>query len=567
MKKILELKQIFDITLAVIVIGTFVFFFAFGSCLWIARQEAKHEADAMMVRNIAYVQEHINGELNRVEDAAYTLISSTFGLLERTMDGKSHVAINPVAFRKPTSEELYEKLENFLRANPHLSGVAVAFEPYVYQSDNGPFGYAPYVIRSGDELRRYQIGELSDYRQYEWYSAPATTDTQYWSEPYRESSDEQRMVATFSIPLHGYADRLVGVLALDISVDDFAQRLREAAPYEGAELVLLTDSIDYYASLPFHYVFTNTHSQGTYMLVCPEVEVMGGVMRMQRQISIIGSIGLVVMIICFIFLFRHMQKINMAKTGMEKELKIASAIQKAMIPKQYPAFPERKELDVYGYLRPAKSVGGDLYDYFIREDKFYFVVGDVSGKGVPASLFMAVVRALFRNISLHTCDPAAIAGSLNTALSDGNDTNMFCTMFVGVLDLVNGHFEYCNAGHNAPVIRRRDEQGNPLVGYMTPEVNLALGVFPDFPYQREETILRPGEAILLYTDGVTEAENAEHNLFGEQALLDTLHHTREANLLSVKDFVEHTVIAIDEYANGAEQSDDITILAIEYKGH
>lgn len=287
---------------------------------------------------------------------------------------------------------------------------------------------------------------------------------------------------------------------------------------------------------------------------------------MQRRMAVIGALGLLLMIVLFIFLFRHMQKINIAKTGMESELTIASNIQMAMIPKLYPAFPDRSELDLYGYLRPAKSVGGDLYDYFIHGDKFFFAVGDVSGKGVPASLFMAVVRALFRNITLHSDKPAEIASSLNTALSDGNETNMFCTMFIGVLDLKTGHLSYCNAGHNAPVIRRRDAENKPVVSYMKPEVNLALGVFPAFSFSGEETDLKPGEALLLYTDGVTEAENAAHEQFGEQAVLDCLHRTREMSLLTAKDFVDHLVAEIDQHADGVDQSDDITILVVEYKG-
>lgn len=570
MRKILNLRQIFDITLGVMIIGTLVFFVAFGSCLLIAKKEAKRETDAMIQRNIAYVQEHINGELSRVEDAAYTLASNTFGDLVRNADGSSHVAINPNTFHQPTEEEIYLMMENFLRANPHIVGVIVAFEPYIYPQLNAEHGYAPYVKRTGDELVRYEIGSIVDYRQKDWYNIPAQTGHQYWTDPFKEKT-QQQLVAAFVIPLYGYGDRFVGCMALTIDVNDFAQRLRDAAPYDGAELILLSDSVDYYATQPFHYVFTNRHSGGTYMLVCPEKEVMGGVERMQDQIVIIGAISIVVMIFCFIFLFRHMQKIQMAKSSMESELHIASAIQMAMLPKGHPDFPERKELDLHGFLRPAKSVGGDLYDYFIQEDKLFFAVGDVSGKGVPAALFMAVVRALFRNIAKLTSDPAHIASSLNNALNEGNETNMFCTMFMGVLDLKSGQLNYCNAGHNAPIIRRRLPDSKPSapqhqVSFMKPQTNIPLGMFPNFPFQSEQATLLPGEALLIYTDGVTEAENREHQLFGEKAVLETLRRTREANLTSARQFVEQLVDAIDHHASGTEQSDDITLLIIDYLG-
>lgn len=565
MKRILRLRQIFDITLGVMLIGTLVFFFAFGLCLWIARQQVTRDTDRMTERNLAYVQENINSELVRVEDACYTLAGNAIGEIVRHADGTAHVAILPQTIRQSSEEDCYAMMESFLRTNPFITGISVAFEPDVYPARNARYGYAPSVVRVGDELHRHQIGETLDYRSEDWYRWPRSLGRQCWTDPFIEQS-RQRRVAAFAIPLYSPDSQAVGVLALTVNVGDFAERLRAASPYEGAKLVLLSDSVDYYASLPFHYVFTNAHSEGTYMLICPEHEIMGGLRQMQRDIAIIGAISLVLMIVLFIFLFRHMQKIQMAKMSMESELKVASRIQMAMIPKGYPAFPERSELDVYGYLRPAKSVGGDLYDYFIRDDKFFFTIGDVSGKGVPASLFMAVARALFRHVTLHCDSPAEIASALNDGLCEGNETNMFCTMFIGVLDLRTGHLSYCNAGHNAPVIRRRDAEGQPVVSYMKPEVNLALGVFPDFPYCGEQTDLRPGEALLLYTDGVTEAENASHRLFGEQAVLDCLHRTREKSLLTAKDFVDHLVTAIDHHAGGVEQSDDITLLVVEYKG-
>ena len=237
-----------------------------------------------------------------------------------------------------------------------------------------------------------------------------------------------------------------------------------------------------------------------------------------------------------------------------------------MLPKVYPAFPDRKELDVYGFLKPAKSVGGDLYDYFIRDDKFYCCIGDVSGKGIPASLYMAVVRSLFHNVSMREDNPAAIVSQLNNALSEGNDHNMFCTLFLGVLDLKTGHVDFCNAGHNAPVIRQLSDDGATVVRYTHPKVNLAVGVLPGFPYAKEEIVLKPGEAIFMYTDGVTEAENTAKQLFGEEATLKALTEARSHNCRSAKDFVDYVYNVINQYATGTEQSDDITMVVVEYLG-
>lgn len=262
----------------------------------------------------------------------------------------------------------------------------------------------------------------------------------------------------------------------------------------------------------------------------------------------------------------NLQTVTESKASIESELRIASRIQMGMLPKLYPPFPERNDIDVFGFLKPAKSVGGDLYDFFIRDEKFFFCIGDVSGKGVPASLFMAVIRALFRNITLHISDPAEVIGALNNALSEGNDLNMFCTMFLGVLDLKTGHLEYCNAGHNAPIIRRVNETGDVNVHYAKIDTNIAVGVFEGFPYTKAETVLNPGEAIFLYTDGVTEAENAEKELFGDDATIATLADAREHHVRTARDFVEYVYKTVQDYAAGTEQSDDITMLVVEYKG-
>lgn len=306
----------------------------------------------------------------------------------------------------------------------------------------------------------------------------------------------------------------------------------------------------------------------------PQSKVVEIPAKMFHNMMILGLCTLLLLFIAVtIGIFRiarpfaeNLESVTSSKAVIERDLQVASAIQLGMLPKLYPAFPDRKELDIYGFLKPAKSVGGDLYDYFIRDEKLIFCIGDVSGKGVPASLFMAVIRALFRNVSLHTADPSEIVSALNTAISDGNEQNMFCTMFVGVLDLKTGHLDYCNAGHNAPIIRRLNDDGSVDVHFTTPQVNLAVGVFDGFPFMTEETVLKPGEAIFMYTDGVTEAENVRKNLFGDEAAIDALADARAHNVRTAKDFVEFVYNKVKEYANGAEQSDDITMVVVEYKG-
>lgn len=254
-----------------------------------------------------------------------------------------------------------------------------------------------------------------------------------------------------------------------------------------------------------------------------------------------------------------------SKAAMESELNIAASIQQGMLPKLYPAFPDVCEIDIYGFLKPAKEVGGDLFDYFIHSGKLFFCIGDVSGKGVPASLFMAVLRSLFRNVTLNCDSPSTIAKTLNASLAENNEQNMFCTMFICVLDIDTGILRYTNAGHNAPAIRR--VQGETVnVNYIKPDTNIAIGILDDFEFSEEETTLAPGEGIFLYTDGVTEAESETKDLYGEERLLKALNKARQEGMRTAKEFIDFEYNDIQQFAETGYQSDDITMVLVEYKG-
>ena len=245
-----------------------------------------------------------------------------------------------------------------------------------------------------------------------------------------------------------------------------------------------------------------------------------------------------------------------AKASMESELKIAHDIQMSMLPKTYPAFPERNDLDIYGYVVPAKAVGGDLFDFFIHDEKLLFCIGDVSGKGVPASLFMAVTRFLFRNIAIYTQEPSHIAKALNEALSSNNDTEMFVTVFLGVLDLATGKLCYSNAGHNPPLLI-----GDSGVTPLLCDANIPVGVLPDFGFTTQEAQLQPGDAIFLYTDGLNEAEDTRLQQFGIERVLQVAGATSN----QPQQLIEAMTSSVRQFIGDAEQSDDLTMLAVKYQ--
>ena len=241
-----------------------------------------------------------------------------------------------------------------------------------------------------------------------------------------------------------------------------------------------------------------------------------------------------------------------AKALMQSELNVARNIQMSMLPKTFPAFPDRKDLDLYATLTPAKAVGGDLYDFFIRDEKLFFCIGDVSGKGVPASLVMAVSRTLFRNIAASTSEPHRIVEMMNVNICEGNENCMFVTLFVGVLDLKTGRILFCNAGHDAPFV-----EGTQI----DCKSNLPIGVIPDLNYSDQEIEMAPGSILFLYTDGLTEAEDANHKLFGKErvaAVVSTFDGTPRQLIETVTD-------AVLQFVGETEQHDDLTLFALKYK--
>lgn len=249
-----------------------------------------------------------------------------------------------------------------------------------------------------------------------------------------------------------------------------------------------------------------------------------------------------------------------AKEKIESELRIANEIQMSMIPHIFPPFPELPQIDLFATLKSAKEVGGDLYDFFLIDgNKFCFVIGDVSGKGVPASLFMAVTRTLVRSISDKIHSPSAIVESLNRSISQNNDSNMFITLFLGILDLENGSLRYTNAGHNPPVLIKKGGEAHMFEKTKF----IPAGLFEDFKYGESSVEINKGDKLFLYTDGVSEAENSAGELFGEQLIMQVINNHNTARPQELIAAMENEISA---HVNGYTQSDDITMMTIVYNG-
>ena len=346
-------------------------------------------------------------------------------------------------------------------------------------------------------------------------------------------------------------------------------------------------------------------------IVCPESDIFGGFDRLRRTVMSIVTVGLLLMLYFFIRIitrelqplrrlakeaetiasgnfdtklpelqrtdeigqlsnsFAGMQKslvryidelkdTTAEKASIESELQVASGIQMGMLPKDFPTSQERDDVQLYASLTPAKDVGGDLFDFYIRDEKLFFCIGDVSGKGVPASLFMAVTRSVFRTVSAHESMPDRIVATLNATMADMNETNMFVTLFVGVLDLPTGRMRYCNAGHDAPLLVG---QG---VGMLPCDSNIPAGFMPSWKYTLQETQIFTGTTIFLFTDGLTEAEDATHALFKMERVNEVAKQALANHQEEPRQLIAVMTDAVHQFVGDAEQSDDLTMMAIQY---
>jgi sigma-B regulation protein RsbU (phosphoserine phosphatase) len=246
--------------------------------------------------------------------------------------------------------------------------------------------------------------------------------------------------------------------------------------------------------------------------------------------------------------------------ALKQDLNTAKIIQQAILPKVFPPFPNRKDFDVFGSMTAAKDIGGDFFDFFmIDENNFGFVIGDVSGKGIPAAIFMAVSRTLLRATALKGLPPNECLDHVNNLLCSESVSSMFVTVFYGILNTENGIITYANGGHNPPYLVKTD--GTIDLILMTG--GIALGVMEEMPFSSKTLEMKPGEVVFLFTDGVTEAMDAEENLYSEERLVEKL------KLSHSKDIQEITKDIIDDvflYSKDVPQSDDITVLTFRYFG-
>ncbi|MBQ9547852.1 MAG: SpoIIE family protein phosphatase [Bacteroidales bacterium] len=486
--------------------------------------------------------------------------------------------------------------------NPAVVGSTVALVPGYLPSKPLFSPYSHREMGSGKILLKSLATEEYDYPSQEWFRKPLESGEPYWSEPYIDEGGGEMLMTTYSMPIRDEKGRIAAILTADVSLDWLTDLVGGVKVYPNAFSVMLSrsgrimvcpaetlvmrktfqeiasESDDSTAlnglgdemmsgragNIPFRYKGKTSHiffapverTGWSMSIVIPYDEIYGSIRKIGFIVTLMQVLGILMLILILRAAAKNQiryQAVSEKKERMESELQIASGIQMSMIPKTFPPFPERKDIDMSAAIVPAKEVGGDLYDFFIRDEQLFFCIGDVSGKGVPAALVMAVTRSLFRAVSARETSPGQIVSAMNASMSDMNESNMFVTFFCGTLNLSNGKLRYCNAGHNAPLLF------TDRIAPLPVDANLPLGIQQDWVFHEQEQQLSYDDAIFLYTDGLTEAENTEHELFGEERMRSVLHTRRPA-----QEQMNAERQAVSEFVGDAPQSDDLTMLFIHY---
>jgi sigma-B regulation protein RsbU (phosphoserine phosphatase) len=525
--------------------------------------------------------------VQREMNAIYLCIRNQLAKVEVTVDNMAWVVRGDLA--QPDS--MFINAQMLVENNPAILGSTVTFIPNYYPEKG--YWFEPYAVRRDDgTIDTMQLGSAThDYTKQEFFVVPIEKDSAHWCEPYLDSDGAKAMVTTYSVPVHDSKKKIVAVVDADISLDWLDEIMEESKAYKSTQRFLVTGShhrlagkesemfnmalhelksdkdkdMKGYVTLKdrydekWHIFFHPVGGKTDWILinVLKDSEVFGK-LRMVRQLLILMALaGLVIIGFIVYRISRNLErlrKMNAEKDRIANELRIANDIQQSLLPK---VLLKHDDVDVRGSLVPARQVGGDLFDYFLRDEKLFFCIGDVSGKGIPSAMLMACMHSMFRAFSAHDNDPAHIMHRVNEAACLGNDTNMFVTMFIGVLDLPTGRLRYCNAGHDRPIIINQDN-ATPLDA----KANLPVGLFDDLRYEREECVLPPDCTLFLYTDGVTEAMNSKHQQFGLKRLMMPL--SLVGDKLNAHQLLDAVTEAVKVFTGNAEQSDDQTMLAIHY---
>ena len=497
-------------------------------------------------------------------------------------------------------DSLFGAVGRMIRSNPSVAGACIAVLPDYYPEKGRLF--EPYAHKEGGRIVVDQIaGPDHDYTLGPDFQRALREETDFWSDPYAYGTDPVQQLTTYTYPIWDRSGRLAAICGLDIDLTWLSDTLNVHPYYPSSFGFMLTrngrlvagpreervspQTMAYVADLVMDPTVDRT-IRGRHRVNCIEFrdpvnrewayldfralprspgwivaevsyrdEVLAPVRSMMWRILLMALAGLAFVIFIierFARVGKRLWESDVKQARIESELRIARRIQEEMLPK---SLLDRADLAVQGFLAPAKEVGGDLFDYFVRDEKLFFCIGDVCGKGIPAAMVMAVAHSLLRQLCEQEEDPACIVGKLNGEACRNNESGVFLTLFLGVLDLTSGRLRYCNAGHEHPLFIRDTVEELPALA------NVPVGAFNDFEYRGQETDVAPGAVLFLFTDGVSEAMDINRQQYGRKRLRAFL-----SGCSRQPDALVHAVgDSVRTFVGAAGQSDDITMLALRYR--
>ena len=514
------------------------------------------------IRNDAELRAH------RVLVQTGQAISSHMGRAETIAD-----AMRPFAEHSlEDPDEMYTISSYIVESTIQVTSAGVAFvENYYPEKGRWFLAYAGYPWNSDTLIKKQLGGENHDYLNMEWFQRGMESEKGAWSNPYYDQDGGCGEMMTYVRAIHDTTGRRVGVIAVDFTLDSLAAIVQSVQLYPHSYCTLVSESTGEIVVGPpaMDKVSGRCHTytepiEGKNLVLTLTITDADMYSRLRKASLAFFLMALGIFVTIFLIAYSSVKNIwrlgeeRLKNQHIEDELAIARKIQMSLVPSKIEGTGLISQLDISGFLQPARFVGGDLYDYYVRDNKLIFCIGDISGKGVPGAMLMSIAHSLFRTLSAHSDRPEHIMQELNHAVGENNPDIMFITMFIGVLDIKTGIVNYCNAGHNPPMLIRSGQ-----AQYMDLALNLILGVEIDAKYSSQELQLNPGDTLFLYTDGLTEAENAEKELFGEEKALNIANEFGEISAEKQIDIMHQ---AVQHFVGEAEQSDDLTMLAIRFQG-
>ena len=504
-------------------------------------EDTKHMAEA----DLDYANLRINNEMNHVEQIVNDVLPTV------------RMMVNAGA-----TDSILHISRNVLKEYEFVLACEMVFCP----NDSNHKGRMVSVgmHRRGKVIEEHNAdNDTIDYTQREWYIIPVNEHRQVWTDPYFAQT-LNKTVCTRAAPVTNNQGKVIGVFFVDVPLDWLQKGLDVSKMYNGSRYMLLnivgrvvlsSDSIQEMPDSTQNLIYRGkVGNRGSQLLIAvPIKEIYSKIINM----SLISGLLLLLTALLILYILHRavrsafkLQAATFHNEVMNKELSIANDIQMGMVRAKELNLPE---VELYASMKPAKAVGGDLYDYDVIDGRLFFCVGDVSGKGIPAALFMTTAVNLFRMAIKSQTDPTAIATQMNELLSQNNRRSMFVSMFIGVVDLKTGVLNFCNAGHNPPVV-----DGH----FMEVKANIPLGLVGDMVFESETYSNIIGKPLFFYTDGLNEAKSIDNEQFGNERLLSEL---KAKPFKSCSERVEWMRSAVEKHTEGAEPSDDMTMMCIEVK--